>query len=207
MCPVPLRERNKQKVTQRIIAVAVELFKTRGYHQTTIEDIAEQAEVSRRTLFNYFPSKEALLLPWAQEILEGHIQPKVLEYLATQPTTIAALRLLFTLTADMMMASPDVVRAFIRESLRLDDGAPSMRVGIGMQALFLQIVRYGQARGEVRTDLPTEHLAAYVGALQGPLLFSLLDTSHLAADLHDLGTLMQFVESGLRPDPRPHTPA
>src|SRR5258708_9880493 len=105
MAYLPLRERNKQKVTQRIITTAVELFKTRGYHQTTIDEIAEKAEVSRRTLFNYFPTKEALLLPWAQEILDGHIYPKLLMYLSTQPTTIDCLRFLFTLISETMLAS------------------------------------------------------------------------------------------------------
>ncbi len=198
MSTLPLRERNKQKVTQRIITAAVDLFKTRGFSETTIDDIAEKAEVSRRTLFNYFPSKEALLMPWAQEILEGYIQPRVLDYLATQPTTIAAIRLLFALTSEMITGSPDVVRAFIRESLQIDSGSHPMMVGVGLQALYLQIIHYGQARGEVRTDIPAELLAAYVGALQGPLLFSVLNAEHSPPALHDLDRLMQFVESGLR---------
>src|SRR5215207_8502479 len=98
--PLPLRERNKQKVTQRIITVAVELFKTQGYAQTTVDDIAAEADVSRRTLFNYFPSKEALLLPWAREILDGNISPTIIAYLDTQPTTIECIRLLFTVIAE-----------------------------------------------------------------------------------------------------------
>ncbi len=48
---LPLRERNKQKVTERIIVAAMELFKTQGYEQTTMDDIANKAEISRGTLF------------------------------------------------------------------------------------------------------------------------------------------------------------
>ena len=75
MDQLSLRERNRQRTRQRILSAAFELFKSAGYHQTTIDDIAQKSEVSRRTLFNYFPSKEALLLPWAQEILDGWVAP------------------------------------------------------------------------------------------------------------------------------------
>jgi AcrR family transcriptional regulator len=67
-----LRERKKQKTHDTISKVALELFATRGYEQTTIAEIAEAAEVSPRTIFAYFPSKEDILfcdLPTVQERL------------------------------------------------------------------------------------------------------------------------------------------
>jgi AcrR family transcriptional regulator len=56
-----LRERKKARTRQAIRDAAVELFVARGYHETTISDIAERAEVSDRTFFSYFPSKESVL--------------------------------------------------------------------------------------------------------------------------------------------------
>ncbi|UFN45177.1 TetR/AcrR family transcriptional regulator [Nocardioides okcheonensis] len=56
-----LRERKKARTRQAIRDAAVELFLTRGYHVTTISDIAERAEISDRTFFSYFPSKESVL--------------------------------------------------------------------------------------------------------------------------------------------------
>ena len=57
-----LRERKKRRTRQAISDAAIELFLDVGYDRTSLSDVAEAAEVSRRTLFSYFPSKEALVL-------------------------------------------------------------------------------------------------------------------------------------------------
>jgi AcrR family transcriptional regulator len=56
-----LRERKKQKTRDTIVRVAADLFAEHGYEKTTIAEIAEAAEVSPRTIFAYFPSKEDIL--------------------------------------------------------------------------------------------------------------------------------------------------
>jgi AcrR family transcriptional regulator len=59
--PTGLRERKKQQTRQRISAAALELFDERGFDRVPVTEIAQAAEVSEATLFNYFPTKEDLV--------------------------------------------------------------------------------------------------------------------------------------------------
>jgi AcrR family transcriptional regulator len=59
---VGLRETKAKKTRRRILSEALQLFGCNGYEQTTMEAIAEAAEVSPSTLYRYFPSKDLILL-------------------------------------------------------------------------------------------------------------------------------------------------
>jgi AcrR family transcriptional regulator len=59
-----LRERKRRETLQRIAETALKLFLSNGYEATTLEAIAEEAGISRRTFFYYFKSKEEILLAW-----------------------------------------------------------------------------------------------------------------------------------------------
>jgi AcrR family transcriptional regulator len=86
--PVSLRERKKLKTREAIRREAFRLFEDNGYANTTVEQIAEAAEVSPSTFFRYFPSKESVLLA-------DDMDPVMLEALARQPaklSPIAAVR-------------------------------------------------------------------------------------------------------------------
>ena len=56
------RERNPGAKRARIAEAALELFQRQGYAATTIDEIAREAHVGRRTVFEHFPSKEAIIL-------------------------------------------------------------------------------------------------------------------------------------------------
>ena len=60
--PVGLRELKKARTRETIAATAIRMFLESGFDEVSITDIAQAAEVSRRTLFAYFPTKEDLVL-------------------------------------------------------------------------------------------------------------------------------------------------
>lgn len=62
------RERKKQHTRDELIACAAQLFRERGFDETTTADIAEAADVSQRTFFRHFASKEAVLYGESEEL-------------------------------------------------------------------------------------------------------------------------------------------
>lgn len=99
MAELGLRERKKQRTREALINAAQELFCTHGFETTTIDQIAGSVEVSSRTFFRYFTSKEDVALALADEQITG-----VLTAFAAQPAGLPVL------TA-MQRAAVDVMRA------------------------------------------------------------------------------------------------
>ncbi len=60
--PLPVRERTRRAVRGELAQLAVDLFVEKGYDETTIDDLAAAAGMSKRTLFRYFASKEELVM-------------------------------------------------------------------------------------------------------------------------------------------------
>jgi AcrR family transcriptional regulator len=56
-----LRERKKRRTREAIAAAAMALFRERGFDAVTVADVARAADVSEKTIFNYFPAKEDLV--------------------------------------------------------------------------------------------------------------------------------------------------
>jgi hypothetical protein len=82
--PIGLRERKKAKTRAAIQHHALRLFREHGYEETTVEQIAEAAEVSESTLYRYFPTKEDLVL-WDE------FDPLLIEAFRAQPPELTPL--------------------------------------------------------------------------------------------------------------------
>jgi AcrR family transcriptional regulator len=85
-----LRERKKQQTRDKIARVALEQFAERGYEHATLAEIAEAADVSPRTIFAYFQSKEDILFCDLPLVFEG--LKRTLEQRPEGATTVDALR-------------------------------------------------------------------------------------------------------------------
>ncbi|GGV43133.1 TetR family transcriptional regulator [Streptomyces longisporoflavus] len=99
-----LRERKKRQTKQRISDVATGLFLERGFVTVTVAEVAEAADVSVNTVYNYFPVKEDLFLDRGEAVvdrLSGYVRGR-------RPGESAAGAVLRALRADVEGVSPHV---------------------------------------------------------------------------------------------------
>src|SRR3982074_487442 len=75
------RKRRSADLRERLFRSALNLFAKQGFSETTVEDITNAADVGKGTFFNYFPSKDHILLAFAEMQL-GKLQ-SIIENLRT----------------------------------------------------------------------------------------------------------------------------
>jgi AcrR family transcriptional regulator len=122
-----LRERKKQRTREQIIEAAMGLFAERGYHATTIADIAEAADVAPRTFFSYFPSKEAVVFHNVDRDLDG--LASALQDRLPGESAFDALRRWIDTMFDNWMGEED--EALLRKRLcREDEGLANFQGGV-----------------------------------------------------------------------------
>jgi AcrR family transcriptional regulator len=137
--PEGLRERKKQRTREQIVDAAMRLFAERGYHATTIADIAAAADVAPRTFFSYFPSKEAVVFHTVDSDLDG-LAGTLRERLPGE-TAFDALRRWIDLKFDDWLAEKD--EAVLRKRLcREDEGLANFEGGMmaRIQELLLEAI-------------------------------------------------------------------
>jgi AcrR family transcriptional regulator len=76
--PVGLRERKKQRTRQAIVEAATRLFAEQGYADTTLAEVAEEAEVALSTIFNYFPGKLDIVFAMLDALIDS-AQARIVE--------------------------------------------------------------------------------------------------------------------------------
>ncbi len=163
-----LRERKKAKTRAAIQRHALRLFRDQGYEATTVNQIAEAAEISESTFFRYFPSKEAAVL-W------DDLDPLLLEAFRGQPPDaqpVAAFRAAIRSVFDGLTAAEQSEQL---ERWLLIQSAPELR-SAALDQLFDGILQVGELvaerAGRSSGDIGVRALA---GAVIGVIMAVLLD--------------------------------
>jgi AcrR family transcriptional regulator len=166
--PEGLRERKKQRTREQIIDAAMRLFAERGYHATTIADIATAADVAPRTFFSYFPSKEAVVFHDADRNLEG--LASALRDRLPGETAFDALRRWIDAMFDEWMSNED--EELLRKRLcREDEGLANFQGGMlaRMNELLLEAIArdLGEPSDALRPRLVAAATMAALTSLEG----------------------------------------
>ncbi|MDA8522426.1 TetR/AcrR family transcriptional regulator [Acidovorax sp. NCPPB 4044] len=111
-----LRERKRRDTLQRIAQTGLDLFVSKGYEHTTLDDIAAAAGISRRTFFHYFKSKDEILLAWQAGLVDS-VRVAVLE----EPTTQSPLDALCAALLKMALQYDTPTAAVIARLVRSSD--------------------------------------------------------------------------------------
>ena len=157
-------ERKKEETRKKIISKAVDLFNKQGFEQTTVEQIAEAADVAKGTIFNHFPVKEAIVLAYVQKRLK-EVRPEIVKRVETMPDTHARLTALFNLTNEWLENSfnEDVIKKYMTYMIQtLLDTAKNQEARSGYGDILQSIISMGQEKGEIRRDIPAGTLAIYM---------------------------------------------
>jgi AcrR family transcriptional regulator len=165
--PTGRRARKSLEARDRIVECAAALFGARGYAVTTMEDIGECADVSRATVFNYFPKKEDLVVAWfdrrradfAAALAPSDDRPRDTSY---------RLRQAFRALARIFKDNPENGRGMV--SAWLQAGGPLLTPDSDTTRLFADAIRAGQERGDISRETDADRAGrllfdAYIGVL------------------------------------------
>lgn len=178
-----------ERTRRRLQATALELFARDGYDETTVEDIANAAEVSHMTFFRHFPTKESV-------VVTDPFDPAIAQAVALQPARLPALKRVCrgfrAALADLESADEEMVRARVR--LVADN--PSLQGGMWAATTATQEAVAGELMDD--HDEPEARVAA--GAVVGALTVALLDWAATDKDDRNLGDALGTALDVLDPD-------
>jgi AcrR family transcriptional regulator len=162
-----LRERKKVKTRLAIQNHALRLFREQGYEETTVEQIAEEAEVSESTFFRYFPTK-------ADVVMWDNYDPLIVEAFRQQPPELSPIRALRCAFHDGFEQLSSEEQAEQRERTSLVFSVPELRAAMldqfaSSMGLLAEVV--AERTGRPPDDLAVRTLAgAVIGAMMAVMV-------------------------------------
>lgn len=199
-------ERKKRELRQKISSVAIKLFEQQGFANTTMEQIAEEADVARKTLYNYFPVKEAI----ADEYVKGisnQLAQEVLAKLQNLPDTRSRLLNALNNAYGWVEINPELTGIVLAYRFKTsyysydknqesENDFPER----GTCRIIAEIIRQGQEAGEIRADVQLKWLVRYIDLLRGTIVWEWLqDTSSF--DLREeISKMVDIVLYGIKSD-------
>lgn len=171
------REQQKERRRRQIFEAALRLFRERGFDATTVEEIAAAADIAKGTFFNYFPTKEAVLLH-LNDMQVARIQAVVeetpgFEAMASREqiaTIFAALAAGVELQRGLV---PLLIAEVLKRRLVLQQN--ERMIDADFEQFLATIVAGGQARGELRADIEPIEQARLISALYFVTIIRWLD--------------------------------
>lgn len=157
--PIGRRERKRIGMLDHLAATAVRLFDTAGYDAVTMEQIAAEADVAKRTLYNHFATKEAVLAHWLEAELARdllHLRDEV----ARRRTFASRVGCLLDASAAWCEQHPAYLAAYLRHRLSSAadrDGAD----GSDIASAWLALIADAQRSGELGRRFSAAQLATW----------------------------------------------
>ncbi|MGO9453175.1 MAG: TetR/AcrR family transcriptional regulator [Candidatus Binataceae bacterium] len=155
-----LREEKKAGQRRAILNTAAAMFRKRGYEETRIRDIVERLRISEVTFFNYFPTKDALIVAFAVEMLEysiASVKRELERHDCSVPDRIWSLMRQWATSWD---EDPEFHGLVAKQSgMMTDTKGVLARKGHELYEQYERLFAEGQKRGEIRADQKALHLA------------------------------------------------
>jgi len=201
-------ERKKRELRQKIIQVAMKLFEQQGFFNTTMEQIAEEADVARKTLYNYFPVKEAI----ADEYVKGisnQLAQEVWAKLQNLPDTRSRLLSALNNAYGWVEINPEltgIVLAYrLKTSYYSSDKCQDSENELqerGTYRIIAEIMRQGQQAGEIRSDIPFKLLVRYIDLLRGTIVWEWLQDTSAFEIREEISKMVDIVLNGISNEKR-----
>ena len=190
------RERKKIQSKQAILRASVHLFSTKGFQDTSIADIMNEADLGIGTFYNYFESKEEVLKSLLNGLVE-EMRSALKIFVQEKRTPAEILEKTVMLSARLLSENRVVLPLFLSASnlSGLPAGAKELpEEPSGFKLLFDRILTEGQESGDFRRDIPAEVVTELFHSMFQAASFSSLPMS-FEENIH---WKLQLVLDGLR---------